>query len=82
MKIFLQDMEADFEKKLLRASYHFIYDAVTQLKGEDRKSWAWHHRVFYDWMELMVALGTSGALSPGCKAWSRSSKGMKQMRAL
>ncbi|KAI1412829.1 hypothetical protein F5Y13DRAFT_199683 [Hypoxylon sp. FL1857] len=79
MKIFLQDTEADFEKKLLRASYHFIYDAVAQLKGENRESWAWHHRVFYDWMELMVALGTSGALSPGCKAWSRSSKGMKQM---
>ena len=79
MKIILSDEETDFEKKFLRPSYHFIYDAVAKLKGEDRESWAWHHKIYYDWMEHVVALGTSGALSPGCKMWSRSSKGMKQM---
>ena len=79
MRIILSDKETDFEKKLLRSSYHFIYDAVAELKGEDRESWAWHHKIFYDWMEHVVALGTSGALSPGCKSWSRTSKGMKQM---
>lgn len=79
MKIILSEEETDFEKKFLRSSYNFIYDAVAQLKGEDRESWAWHHKIFYDWMEHVVALGTSGALSPGCKSWSRSSKGMKQM---
>ncbi|KAF3055679.1 Lovastatin diketide synthase LovF [Daldinia childiae] len=79
MKIFLNDTEADSEKKLLRASYYFIYDAVAQLKGDEKKSWAWHHKVFYNWMEQVVVLGTSGTLSPGCKAWSRASNGMKQM---
>ncbi|MDI1488099.1 MAG: putative PKS/NRPS-like protein biosynthetic cluster [Ramalina farinacea] len=79
MKIVLNDDEIGFEKRFVRASYHFIYDAVTELKEESQESWAGHHRIFYEWMEQIVALGTSGALSPGCQSWSRSSKGMKQM---
>lgn len=79
MKIFLSDEEASAGKKLIRASYHLIYDAVAQLKGEEREGWAWHHKILYNWMEKVVALGISGALSPGCKSWSRTSKGMKQM---
>ena len=79
MKIILSDEETKLETKLLRASYHFIYDAVAEFKDKDRVSWAWHHERYYEWMEHIVALGTSGALSPGCKVWSKSSKGMKQM---
>ena len=79
MRISLSDEETKFEKKFLRPSYHFIYDAVAELKGEDKENWTWHHKLFYDWMEHIVALGASGALSPGCKVWSKSSKGMKQM---
>ncbi|KAI1502213.1 hypothetical protein F5X99DRAFT_427602 [Biscogniauxia marginata] len=79
MKIALSDEEADFERKLLRSSYHFIYDAMIQLKNDKRESWTWYHKVYYDWMEHIVALGTSGALSPGSKSWSRTSKGMKQI---
>ena len=79
MRTSLSDEDAKFEKKFLRPSYHFICDAVAELKGDDRESWAWHHKKFYSWMEHIVALGASGALSPGCQSWSRSSKGMKQM---
>ncbi|KAL8710442.1 MAG: hypothetical protein Q9225_007289 [Loekoesia sp. 1 TL-2023] len=79
MKINLNDEETAFEKQFLRPSYHFIYDAVAELKDENRESWAWHHKLFYDWMERVVALGTSGALSPECKVWSRSSKEEKRM---
>lgn len=79
MRITLNDVDIGFEKRFVRASYHFIYDAVSELKHESKESWAGHHRVFYNWMEQIVELGTSGTLSPGCKSWSRSSKGMKQM---
>ena len=79
MKIILSDEETKFETKLFRSSYHFIYDAVAELKDKDRVGWAWHHNKYYDWMEHIVALGTSGALGPGFKVWSRSSKGIKQM---
>ena len=79
MEINLNDDEIGFEKRFVRASYHFIYDAVLELKTESKESWAGHHRILYGWMEHIVALGTSGALSTGCKSWSRISKGMKQM---
>ena len=79
MRISLSEEETNFEKSFLRPTYHFIYDAVAELKGDDKESWAWHHKVFYKWMEHVVTLGTSGALSPGSKSWSKSSKGMKQM---
>ncbi|OTB00237.1 hypothetical protein M426DRAFT_15697 [Hypoxylon sp. CI-4A] len=79
MRISLSGKEVDFEKKVLRASYHFIYDSVSQLKGKDRENWTWYHKLLYDWMERVVSLGTSGTLTPGSKAWSRTSKGMKQM---
>ena len=79
MRLYLDDDEIGFEKKCIRASYHFIYDAVSELKNESKESWAGHHRILYEWMEHIVALGAGGALSPGCKSWSKSSKGMKQM---
>ncbi|KAI5866390.1 hypothetical protein GGS23DRAFT_556890 [Durotheca rogersii] len=79
MKIPLSDHEADFENKLLRSAYHFIYDTVTELQNEDRNKWAPHHKILYDWMVHIVSLGTSGSLSPGSKAWSKTSKGMKKM---
>ncbi|KAM0795831.1 hypothetical protein BDR22DRAFT_893808 [Usnea florida] len=77
MKNILSDEETKFETKLLRFAYHFIYDAVAELKDKDRASWAWYYNKYYDWMEHIVALGISGALSPGCKAWPRSSNGRK-----
>lgn len=79
MSITLNDKDIDFEKKSVRSAYHCIYDAVAELKNQPKDCWEWHHRRFYGWMEQVVALGASGKLSPGCKAWLRSSKGMKQM---
>lgn len=79
MKLLLSNEETEFERKLFRAAYHFIYDAVAELKSEDKQSWTWYHKLFYDWMEHVVALGASGALRPGSKLWSKTSKGKKQM---
>lgn len=79
LNITLSDKEIEFEKKSVRSAYHLIYDAVAELKNQPKDFWKWHHRKFYDWMEHVVTLGASGKLRPGCTAWSRSSKGMKQM---
>ncbi|KAL2167896.1 hypothetical protein VTG60DRAFT_683 [Thermothelomyces hinnuleus] len=79
MRIILSDSEAELETKFFRCAYNFIYEAVAKLRGQEREGWAWHHKIYYDWMEHTVALGESGSLAPGSKAWSRTSKGMKQM---
>ncbi|KAL9112783.1 MAG: hypothetical protein Q9227_003086 [Pyrenula ochraceoflavens] len=79
MRIVLDDTAADLESKTARSAYHFIRDALMQLESEDQEGWAWHHRRLYKWMEQIVALGETGALAPGSKAWSRTSKGIKQM---
>lgn len=79
MQIDLNDEEKESEKQLRRASYHFIADAVAQLKHDNKDEWARHHRALYDWMEHIVTLGTSGALSPGSQLWSRITAGKKQI---
>lgn len=79
MRIPLSDDERDFEKKLRRAAYYFIYDAVAELSTDNKEEWQWHHKVFYDWMEYIVSSGKSGSLCAGSKSWARASRGMKQM---
>lgn len=78
MEITLKDSERDFEKKLIRASYIFIHDAVAQLEGKSPESWEWHHKIFYDWMKKIVDLGNRGELGPNSKRWAKTTKGMKQ----
>jgi len=81
MKIYLDNKQIDFEKKLLRISYHFIHDAVAELQGQYSDEWQWHHKRFYDWMKSIIVLGNNGTLSPRSSTWHRTSKGMKQMLA-
>lgn len=78
MEITLRDSERDFERKLIRASYIFIHDAVAQLQGKSPESWEWHHKIFYDWMKKIVDLGNRGELGPNSKRWAKTTKGMKQ----
>jgi hypothetical protein len=79
MRIVLDDAAVRLENKTARAAYHFIYDTLFQLKSAEKQGWAWHHKRLYEWMQGIVALGGSGALIPGSKTWSKTSKGMKQM---
>jgi NADPH:quinone reductase-like Zn-dependent oxidoreductase/SAM-dependent methyltransferase len=78
LKINLDDVQIGFERKIFRAAYSFIYEAVLQLEGEDSNGWQWHHRKFYEWMKFIVASGTTGQLAPGSHNWSKVSKGIKQ----
>lgn len=79
MRITLREEEVDFEKKLARASYYLISDAVSALSGESFDSWTLHSRELFDWMQRIVELGKSGRLAPGSKTWQRASKGVKQI---
>lgn len=78
MRITLNDDEAEFEKKMLRAAYYLICDAVAKLEPTEKEKWEWHHKIMYDWMRAMVKLGESGELCPGSKTWGRASKGVRQ----
>lgn len=77
----LKEHEIEQEKKLVRASYYFIHDAVSDLKGQDPEAWAWHHKRFYSWMTAIVDQGEHGQLAPGSQMWSKASKGLKTMLA-
>ncbi|KAJ6153516.1 hypothetical protein N7470_006475 [Penicillium chermesinum] len=55
LKIYLSEAEVDFEKRIRRASYYLISDAVAELEGQSRDGWQWHHKIFYNWMKEIVA---------------------------
>ncbi|KAH8655375.1 type I polyketide synthase [Xylariales sp. PMI_506] len=78
----ISSVESDYMSKCLKASYYFICDAVAALEKDGpttRENWAWHHKIYFDWMKEVVQLGIRGELGPGSRAWFKASKGMKQM---
>ncbi|KAK9774990.1 hypothetical protein SCAR479_08264 [Seiridium cardinale] len=78
MSIYLSDNEIAFEKKLLKACYYLIYDAVAELKKREVGDREWYHNVFHDWLKHIVDLGERGALASGSETWSKVKKGIKQ----
>lgn len=71
-----------FEKKILRASYYLIHDAVKELEktpGQGEGSWEPHCQKLYTWLKQTAVLGETGSLAPGSKVWARAKKGLKQM---
>lgn len=78
MRITTIDEEVEFEKRVMRASYYFISDAISQLEKENKDSWEEHHKLMFDWMAAVLARGKKGAFGPGSKMWPRATRGMKQ----
>ncbi|KAI1106150.1 hypothetical protein F4804DRAFT_59666 [Jackrogersella minutella] len=78
LRITLADEEIMFEKRMLRASYYFMSDAVSKLKNEKSDSWEDHHKAMFNWMLMILARGEQGQLGPGSAMWSRATKGIKQ----
>ncbi|KAK3347608.1 LOW QUALITY PROTEIN: putative polyketide synthase [Neurospora tetraspora] len=78
MRTTLAGEELDYEKKVVRASYHLIADAAAELEGQPSGSWTAHGHASFAWMQSVLARGKSGQLMPGSKAWGRASKGLKQ----
>jgi NADPH:quinone reductase-like Zn-dependent oxidoreductase/SAM-dependent methyltransferase len=77
----LEEHEVETERKLVRASYHFICDAMSELQGQNPEVWEWHHKRMYDWMKTVVQQGYDGKLGPGSRSWPKTSKGLKTMLA-
>lgn len=76
------DEARDFERKLDRISYRFIFDAVQQLASDKDGSITddrpLHLQRLHKWMETAVARGRAGELGPGSRVWSRSNAGVIQ----
>ncbi|RYP24609.1 hypothetical protein DL765_000435 [Monosporascus sp. GIB2] len=79
MRITLGDEEIDLEKKMVRASYYLISDAVAALEKQNSEGWTPHCRSLLDWMKTVVAQGKSGQLAPNSRVWARASTGVKQV---
>lgn len=78
LRITLTDEDMTFEKKMLRASYYFISDAVSKIQHEDQHNWERHQKMMFEWMVTILSRGKKGNLGPGSAMWSRATKGMKQ----
>lgn len=79
MIIPIRDEEVETEKKLARTSYYFFQAAISELQGENDKSWEWYHKRMYTWMEMIVARGKEGQLGPGSQTWSKATPGVRKM---
>ncbi|KAF1835370.1 hypothetical protein BDW02DRAFT_290387 [Decorospora gaudefroyi] len=80
MPVAMTAEDTDRMTKCLKVSYFYILDALAELEGdESSENWAWHHKRFVEWMKDVVAQGNRGEFGPGSRAWSKASKGVKQM---
>lgn len=80
MPVAMSDEDTDRMTKCLKVSFFYICDALVALeKDENADDWAWHHKRFVAWMKDVVAQGNRGEFGPGSRAWSKASKGVKQM---
>ncbi|PYH87006.1 polyketide synthase [Aspergillus uvarum CBS 121591] len=83
LRITPTDQQAEFENKLLRATYLHIADAVREIEktgyNKTSEKWEAHIQRLYEWLKEVVKLGETGKLAPRSKTWARTSKGMKQM---
>ncbi|KAI1372099.1 polyketide synthase [Hypoxylon crocopeplum] len=79
IRLMLSEEAEEFEKKILRASYYLIHDAVKELEKNPPLGWEPHHAKLYTWMKQTVALGESGVLAPRSKMWARAKPALKLM---
>lgn len=81
MIIPLQQHEVETERKLVRSSFYFMHDALSELQGQDNETWEWHHKRMYSWMKTIIARGKRGELGEGSQSWSKANQGLKRMLA-
>ncbi|TEA18286.1 Highly reducing polyketide synthase azaB [Colletotrichum sidae] len=73
--------ELSVNKKLVRAAWHFIQDAIQDLGSDEQalQNMEWYHQSLFNWMRSNYEAGLAGSLARGSASWARTSKGMKQM---
>ncbi|KAK2770358.1 polyketide synthase [Colletotrichum kahawae] len=73
--------ELSVNKKLVRAAWHFIQDAIQDLISDEQAlaDMEWYHKSLYNWMQANYEAGLIGSLARGSASWAKASKGMKHM---
>ncbi|KAK2028338.1 type I polyketide synthase [Colletotrichum zoysiae] len=73
--------ELSVNKKLVRAAWCFIQDAIQDLSSDEAAlaNMEWYHKSLYNWMRANYEAGLAGTLMRGSASWARTSKGMKLM---
>ncbi|KAF4889745.1 Highly reducing polyketide synthase azaB [Colletotrichum fructicola] len=73
--------ELSVNKKLVRAAWHFIQDAIQDLSSDEQAlaDMEWYHKSLYNWMQSNYEAGLVGSLARGSASWAKASKGMKHM---
>lgn len=65
-------VDKEEEKTILnlrRACFHYIRDAMSTVTALDVHELEWHHKKFYVWMTLQMALASRGELGPESSQW-------------
>lgn len=78
LKVRLDSQEIYFEKKIARATYYLIAEAVRELGDIDITTLGSDQARILDWMKSVMSQVEKGELAPGCRAWPKTSGGLKQ----
>ncbi|KAK1977921.1 type I polyketide synthase [Colletotrichum cereale] len=81
LKFKVDPRELSVNKKLVKAAWYFIQDAIQDLSadGAALANMEWYHKSLYNWMQRNYEAGLVGTLARGSASWAKTSKGMKNM---
>lgn len=74
----IDPQEAEIIMDLRRACFHYSDDAISNLSMADIQQLEWHHKRFFTWMKLQIALALSNDLGEGSSEWHKDSLDTKQ----
>ncbi|KAI1827695.1 hypothetical protein F4861DRAFT_492206 [Xylaria intraflava] len=78
LKVRLNSQEVTFEKKIVRATYYLIAEAIRELGDVDISTLNPDQVGILNWMKSVVSQVEKGELAPGCRVWPKTSSGLKQ----
>lgn len=78
MKISLSDDQIASEKKIHRATYFLLINALAKLDQTQVEHWSTQQKQFVEWMKKFVSSAEQGDLSPGSKAWVNTKEGIRR----
>ncbi|KAK6223142.1 type I polyketide synthase [Colletotrichum tabaci] len=81
LKYKIDSKELSVNKKLVRAAWYFIQDAIQDLSADEAAldNMEWYHKSLYSWMQCNYEAGLVGTLARGSASWAKTTKGMKHM---
>ena len=77
MQISLTDDQVASEKKIQKATYFLLVDALARLDSISAVQWQPQQQQFVDWMKTVVSSAEQGTLAPGSKTWVKTKEGIR-----